>query len=340
MYKPKFLALLMLIITFVSCQKDVSFSSTQQQVLVNKGVVTFPTFSSYLSVVENKNGEQAKLFSEISRANYQPLKEKEIIANTNTNSIVATITNSFNPDLYSDYLLGLLNQDKIFSLNGFYIKVDMDNEFCSVVDSSIPGAYNLLTGNSFSSNGVMLFTHYNEPVLEVLEKIKNNELTWSQYQTELSNAKGGQGICFKNGAKQEFKNKTYYNFIGGTLPGGYLRAKGEYRAEFLHFRFKFESWVGNVGNIEIPVCHSSLRLNYIFDWAGACKNGASGDVWIDNRNVECNKLGVTLYSGGSALKKANLTLKCFARKGVYSTDLNDYLWNNVYNGNVPLKLGY
>ncbi len=345
-FKKLMLPCVLVVFILSACQKNidesVNLQSANTYLTINKGMVTFSSVSNYLKVTENKNGEEQKAFQYLNENNFKALKYRQSSSHINNNNIVSTITDSFNVDLYSDYLLQLLNQDKIFSLNGFLVKVDMDNEFCSAIDSSVANAYNLLKTNAFLNNNtnVMLFTNVNEPVLEVLEKIRNNEITWNEYQIELSRSKGGQGICLKAGKQQEIVSKIYYNFIGGTLPGGYIVANGEYRAEFLSFRFRFESWVGNVVNVSTPVCGSSLRLNYIFQWAGVCKNGASGDMWMDNRGVECNKIGQTLYSGGSALKTANLTLKCYALKGAYSANLNNYLWNNVSYGNQPLKLGY
>jgi hypothetical protein len=337
----------------VGCNKNKNESLQLQpdivnEVTVTKGVVTFATMQNYLLVAENKNNEQSKLEQKLEVANFISLNTKPEVSSgsTNSNNIIPTISNTkFNPELYSDYLLSTLNTDKIISVNGFFVKVDMDNMFCSAIDAALPNAYADLRSNSFDRNiNIMTFLHPDEPVVEVLNRIRNKELTWTQYQAELSKkGPGGQGICLKRGALEAQQSKVYSNFIGGTLPGGEIVVSARYVKNFLHFALDCQAWVRqNYVNPNIIICTSSVLMNYSFEWQGVCANSGIGNEWKDNRGegAACQKVSAVVYSGGSALKLRKLIVNAYAKKGAYSNNLIDYLWRTNNYGNTPVTIGY
>ncbi len=335
----------------VGCNKNKNESTQLQtdiisEVTISKGVVTFLNSQNYLSVAENKNNEQNKLEQKLKVANFIALNTRPEVSPSSANSsnIVPTIkVTSFDRQLYSDYLLSVLNTNKIVSVDGFFVKVDMDNMFCSAIDALLPNAYNDLVNNSFAKNAnIMIFLNPDEPVIEVLNRIRNNKLTWDQYQFELSKkGSGGQGICFGRGALGDYKDKVYYNFIGGTLPGGQIVVTARYLKNFLHFSLDCQAWVRQAyGDPNTIVCTSSVLMNYTYEWEGVCANSGIGKEWRDNRDAECQKVSSVIYSGGSALKLRKLIVNAYAKTGAYSTNLNAYLWNTNTYGNTPVTIGY
>jgi hypothetical protein len=286
---------------------------TISEVTVQKGVVTFPTIQSYLTVTENKNGEQATLSTQLAKQNFIALKVTPAASNGNTStpSAMPTIsTTAFNPNLYSTYLLSVLNADKILSLNGYYVKVDMDNVFCSFIDTALPNAYNELKNNVFSNINVMTFLNPDEPVVEVLEQMRNGQLTWASYQDQLAR-KGGQGICFKRGiAEMEDKKTDYTSQYEIQTKVGYYRG-------FISFSLNATTnayWRNSF------VKHSMVGT---FEWEGVCKNSGSGTYKVDrNSYLTYNndggssvvELSYVAYQGGSALKKAKMNARTTAYK--------------------------
>ncbi len=141
----KFLAVpIFITAVFFSCKKTENNTNINEavaeQVTIKNGVVTFATTAAYLKITENKNDEQQKLKDQLKTSSFSGLlnKKEELLAPAAAvaNSI-NVITASFNPALYSTYLLSILNQDKICSIDGFFVKVDMDNGFCSAIDATV-----------------------------------------------------------------------------------------------------------------------------------------------------------------------------------------------------------
>ena len=298
----KILAIPIFIATvFFSCKKTDSnsdFSVAESAVAIKKGVVTFNNTASYLNVTANKNDEQQKLAEKLRADNFLALanKQPDLTASSvaTTVSSISTINTAFNPDLYSTYLLSILNQDKICSINGYWVKVDMDNIFCSAIDATAyPSEYDDLKNNVFTNTHIMTFLNPNEPVIDVLDQIRNNTLTWQGYQTQLANAKGGQGICFKNGA-QKRKDVVTKPIFNSTAT---ITASAEYGTYFLHFEL-----VGAIGYTNLTFTPPMYGK---YHWEGVCKGFDSNTFNYPNNNIFPRPVIVTaraFYSGGSALR--------------------------------------
>lgn len=297
----------------ISCQKNINNNQfatvdAQKKATVQNGVVTFATTANYLIVTENKTGEQQKLISELSKVNFTPLNKSKATGGSGTASIVSgPLTTNFDPTKYTDYLLSILNEDKICSINGYYVKVDMDNEFCSAIDQSVANGYNLLKNNDFLNNNpnVMLFTNVNEPVLEVLDQIRNDTLTWASYQDQLAR-KGGQGICLKSGhapvesvalaSTSSFPRVTVYTYV-------------RYKAQFLSFELYAECYQTRDNNILQP---GTMRLQGSYDWVGVCKNSGKSPFYITGiTNADGSRYKFSIYQGGSALRFVDLSARTY-----------------------------
>jgi hypothetical protein len=338
-----------IMLVFFSCKKindDTIALEPENVYSIKNNLLTFNSFSSYQAAVENKNNEQDKLYRKIKSESFTELKSKPQITNvsnniSNSNSI-SQIVNSFDSSLYTNYLLEILNTDKIFSINGFLIKVDMDNNFCSFIDLiTNPNGYQDLNSNNFNNTNIHLFLDVNEPVLLVLEKIRNNEITWEGYQTELAGKVNNPGgICFRSGAKAERKTQLIpSNQISGYGFGDIISAV-EYKSNFLSFTLKWESRIRGNGGFPPPtLCNKnvSFRVLYSYDFEGACYGSGNGAFAVDNRKQDCSIFDVTIYQAGSALRTRRIVLYTFARWGPYSPFYYDYPQTNYL---TPLKLGY
>lgn len=288
-------------VVFFSCKKTDSNSVVavaESAVTVKKGIVTFTSTAAYLNVTANKNDEQQKLAEKLKADNFMALESKQqeltVSSATSTSSSISTINTSFNADLYSTYLLDILNQDKICSINGYWVKVDMDNIFCSAIDATAyPNEYDDLKNNVFTNAHIMTFINPNEPVIDVLDQIRNNTLTWQGYQTQLANAKGGQGICFKSGANALKKVVT----VPIPNSSATITASAEYGTYFLHFEL-----VGAIGSTNLVFTPPMYGK---YHWEGVCKGFDSNTFNYPNNNIFPRRIRVTaraFYSGGSALR--------------------------------------
>ena len=300
---------------FFSCKKtdnNILASAAENEVTVKNGVVTFPTTADYLAAIDNKSKKQQRMFTTLKEKNFVALRSRPIKQPAITGTGINSFTNAFDTTLYSEYLLGVLNQDKICSINGYLVKVDMDNVFCSVIDETLYASETGdLRNNVFTNPHVMTFVHPDEPVLEVLTRMRNNELTWAQYQDSLAR-KGGQGICFKKGAKAE---KQYTTIPVGPA-GNEVVAVSEYNKYFLHFELLAS------GYAKFNWVFSGSLIEGKYEYVGACKGSGKGTFRI-RTGEKPDLLRYLVYSGGSALSVRKLetittgytTIKAIARVG-------------------------
>ena len=301
----KFIAItIFMVCVFLSCKKinnENAIAKNEEAYSVQKGVVTFNSVASYLNVIENKNDEWPKYYNKMEEVNFKSLKKNEATPQSSnfTAGSINQITNAFDSDLYTDYLLSILNQDKIVSINGFTIKVDMDNNFCSAIDATLyPNESSDILNNNFNNSHVLVFKHTDEPVLEVLENLRNGTYTWTQYQDEVATRKGGGGgnggVCLEQGMTSRFNANTK---VYGPHGAGQLMARARYIRNFLNFQLKAEAW-GNGNNLA-----TNVRMYGSYTYKGQCKGAYSAsfdypaNTWYRNQNF---------YQGGSPLNSCSL----------------------------------
>ena len=285
-------------LVFISCKKTNENVSPNLETLgsiqAKNGIVEFSDFAIYLKTVENKNEEQQKLQSKLTADNFTSLKSKPFAANPTSfvAGAINSFTNAFNPELYTEYMLSVLNKDKICRIDGFWVKVDMDNNFCNALDATLyPSEYNDLVSNSTENTHIMHFLSQDEPVLDALSGIRNGSLTWDTYQGYVAK-KGGQGICFRRGLQQ----KSHY-------PPELFRlsASAAYITNFLSFELVATG--GNRGP-------ERIALTGDFDWEGVCKgSGSSTNFQAVALASNPTYKRFSIYSGGSALWTAKLRTK-------------------------------
>jgi len=284
---------------FVSCKKTEENSVTPTQntdVQLKNGIVTFNSVADYLKVTENKTGEQNKLNETLKEQGFASLAVRKVNPNNNSGTVIAEFTNAFDTTLYSKYLLNTLNQDKICSIDGYLVKVDMDNVFCSVIDQiQYPTESADLVNNVFSNPHIMTFVNPDEPVLEVLTRMRNNQLTWPQYQDSLAR-KGGQGICFKSGARGAEHNVV--NPYGAS--GNIVSSVAEYNRYFLHFELVAS------GYAKFNWAFSYAEMNIEYEYSGVCSGRGIGTRKLITDQKSPRLLQYAVYSGGSALSVRKL----------------------------------
>jgi hypothetical protein len=302
-----FPVLIMILIS--SCKKTSNDQVFNEQKIesgfsIKNGITTFPNSASYLKFTENKNGEQQNLFKKLKSENFSSLREKTLIANPTSfvAGIINQFTDAFDSTLYTEYMLSILNKDKICSINGYWVKVDMDNNFCSALDQTLyPNETEDLRNNNFNNPHVLVFVHQDEPVLYVLDGLKNNDFTWAQYQDEVAARKGGGGggggICLEKGHSEA------YNATSASYPGGTLVARVRYIRNFLHFALKVEGW-GNGNNAA-----TNVRVYGHYSYKGQCKGSYSASF---NYPATTWYWNVDLYSGGSPLNSFTLVSSTYS----------------------------
>ena len=292
---------------FLSCKKTDNNAlsvATENGVTLKNGVVTFKTTADYLAAIDNKTDKQQKLFTLLKENNFKALRDKQMNPGIkNTGTTINTFTTAFDTALYTKYLLDVLNNQKICSIDGYLVKVDMDNGFCSVLDETLyPSETSDLVDNVFSNTHIMSFVNADEPVLEVLTRMRNNTLTWAQYQDSLA-AKGGQGICFKSGASSAYSATSRYVSVNGLTLRIFSEAK--YTRAFISFELVGLGYANGDG------ISDNVTLNGRYEYVGACSGSGNAVIniptfgWIYRFQV---------YSGGSALKVRKLEITTTARR--------------------------
>jgi hypothetical protein len=293
-----------MVAVFLACKKtadDPLGTAAANGVDLKNGIVTFKSTADYLAATENKKGEQTNLIARLKENMFRSLRQLPLKSAPSFSNRINEFTNAFDTSLYSNYLLSILNQDKICSINGYLVKVDMDNVFCSVIDQTQYASESAdLVNNVFSNPHIMTFVNPDEPVLEVLTRMRNNQLTWPQYQDSLAK-KGGQGICFKSGARAEEKNVV----IPYGTSGDIISAVAEYGKYFLHFELLA------TGYAKRNWAFSYAEMTFQYEYTGVCNGGGAGTKKIVTNQKSLGLLQYTIYSGGSALsmRKLRVTTK-------------------------------
>ena len=283
---------------FISCKKTNETVSPDLENLgniqVKNGLVSFSNFAIYLKTVENKNEEQQKLQNKLTTENFSSLRSKPFEANPSSfvAGAINSFTNAFDSSLYTEYMLSVLNTDKIFEIDDFWVKVDMDNNFCNALDKTLyPTEYNDLVTNSTTNSHIMHFLSQDEPVLDALSGIRKGSLTWDTYQDYVGK-KGGQGICFRTGGTSQY-NQNFINLHPSPFK---VYATAKYTRNFLHFELTANGIMqgnnGSIGSIE--------RMFGTYSWEGVCKGSDSGTFTFSLGSNIWNYTKV-FYSGGSAL---------------------------------------
>jgi hypothetical protein len=287
-----------MIAIFLSCKKTEDnplATAAANDVSLKNGVVTFSTTADYLAAIENGSNKQEQLFSLLKENNFIALRQKAIKPNANGGAGINSFTNAFDTSLYTKYLLDVLNQDKICSINGYLVKVDMDNVFCSVLDQIRYASESAdLVNNRLTNPHIMTFLNPNEPVLEVLARMRNNELTWAQYQDSLAR-KGNQGICFKSGASPLYNSA----FRDVNVNGRILRifSEASYTTAFVSFELVAYGSANGNG------ISDWVSLNGRYEYEGACKGSGNATIRIPATGWRYRFLA---YGGGSALRVRKL----------------------------------
>ncbi len=313
----KIAVVLFLASSFIACQKNDKSKEVNNEVTLEKGIVSFKKTNTYLSVTSNYE-EQQNLVASLKLQGFKPLSNKTPIPKLQTNGSITNISNTFDPSLYSDYLLRILNQDKICSINGYWIKVDMDNDFCTAIDAGLyPNEYNDLKNNVFTNNHIMVFLNANEPVLEVLSQIKDGTLTWQQYQNILPN-KGGGGICLASGKNNQgdVKYRAYVNFQ--------IVAQVWYRKAFIHFEMVAQ---GSTTSPAAPNDKPKVKIIGTYQYEGVCKGSGSGTILLGNFSLWRETYSV--YSGGSPLKTTKIKSKTQAQYNFASGIIGETLYASI-----------
>ncbi len=304
----KILSLVLLLCAlFTACKKNDNAElkdDSEASVSIKNGLVIFNSFADYIKVTENKNNEQLSLFKTLKNTNFLSLSKRAYSsqpANYVANQI-NSFSNAFDSTLYTDYVLSILNKDKICVIDGFWVKVDMDNNFCSALDQSLyPNEYNdLLNNNQNNNSHIMVFLSQDEPVLECLQKIRSGEINWTEYQ-DLVAKKGGQGICFKKGADAAYNQRQ--KSVAGTKLVIYSIAC--YMTNFLHYELYTEGYANADGIFD------NVRLGGKYQWEGSCRNSGSNPQFLFTPNPVYWKHKVSVYSGGSTLSTAKLQTTTF-----------------------------
>ncbi len=342
------MASLIVILFFHACKKNTQINTDNivnpqsQNVVIKNGVVIFPTSASFLNIAENKNNEQGNLFATLNEAKFSSLRTKSSVGtqqnliNNTTANIVTSST--FDSSLYTNYLLGVLNTDKMCTINGFFIKIDMENNLCAALDATAySNEYNDLVNNNFSNSHIMVFVQQEEPVLAVLDAIRTNQTTWQNYHDNLLPAKGGGGICIKAGDNGTKKTTSFpINPISPNLPNFLLQyavIKQSYIKNFIHFELNCEAYATRKsGLFSVISCAGTTKFTFSYYYEFACGGGghsAQPTVYSEG----CSNTGnFSIYSGGTALRYTQITAKAAVKPNGYSGTYESYYvspWVNM-----------
>lgn len=338
------LAFSIVILLFHACKKNTDgyseniLNSQASNIIIKNGVVTFSTSATFLKIAENKNNDQNSLFRSLNEAKFKSLKTKipEEAGDNFTPSVVTSST--FDSSLYTDYMLSVLNTDKVCNINGFYIKIDMENNLCAALDATLySNEYNDFVNNNFNNDHIMVFVQQEEPVLAVLDAIRTNQTTWQNYRDSLLPAKGGGGICIKAGDNGIKKVAQFpINPISPNSPNFQLRYAVmvlSYIKNFIHFELNSQAYATRLTGFGVPVisCAGTSKFTFNYYYEGACGGSHSGERIIYSEG--CSNTGnYNIYSGGTALRYTQITAKVAVKPNGYSGSYESYYvspWANM-----------
>ena len=114
--------------------------------------------------------------------------DRSLLTNLATaNSGVTTLEeiNNAQDTLYPEFLKQILNTDEIVEAGSFLIKVDLENNRALIISSSDPNAYQILSNNQLTANGLMNFSDNVGNTIEILQAIESGQLSIANYQSSI-----------------------------------------------------------------------------------------------------------------------------------------------------------
>lgn len=154
--------------------------------------VSFFYYKNSFAQLPTANGN-VMVFNSV--AAYEPFTEDEttwlsirnVAVQSNTLQTMAEKI-SFDPlnadTLYPEFLKEVLNEDQIFQIGNYLIKIDVMNNRGLLITAANANAYSSLVNNDLSANGMMVLDIEDDFGLELLEGLENNTFTAANYKTQ------------------------------------------------------------------------------------------------------------------------------------------------------------
>jgi hypothetical protein len=259
-------------------------------VIIN-GVATFKTIKDYVNAAENIYGRQKIVIEKLQLQNFASLKNiygSYLAFPYGKNALV----NTFNPDLYTNWLLHILNQDKICCIDGYWIKIDLEKGFCAALDAEkYKDEFEDIKDNVFTNGHILRFDNEGVPVLEVLDSIRQNQLQGKDERLKYTPINVA-GACTGTGTASNISSVPVYS--GGAL----IMSIARYRQVFIQFELAADGYVNGAG------IYDDITLTGKYEFVGLCNGSGAASFYLGPANNWAQSF--IAYSGVTPLKIAKI----------------------------------
>ncbi|MGG9960491.1 hypothetical protein [Ferruginibacter sp. SUN106] len=235
--------------------------------------------------------------------------------------------------IYPEFLLQILNADKIFTLSRFFVKIDLENSQALVIDVNVPNAYSALVSNNTQADGIMVFNDETDNAMDILEGIENGTLAASNYQSAV-NTDGLFRHC--SGAP---RNTDKGIEIWNRAPDGeyFAMSNKVVYQKFIFFfslQAKEESHRSYNPNSFPHFYRAILKYNINVKYV---KVNDCNKEWINQKSFNGCSLGYTLnetwwraYEGSRALRKYDLSANFYIKHNISPCTSTDFYPSRLY----------
>ena len=270
---------------------------------IENGTVKFSTIEFYESYADNP--ENLNYLKELSFSSSELTTLKEI-GNTSDDDI-------------PEFLQLILNNDNIFTIGKYLIKIDVDNNRALVINSSVTNAYFDLVNNNTSSNDMLVMSDDEQNALDVLNAIENATLTVKDYLSASSETKLRWPWNSCSGARRQTQKDIYVWDKGvdksSDCPDLSVLYGADYKIVYQKFIFyfslqsKMKSLIGcsSTNWIGVPSHDALLNLNGTIRYVkvNSCRREINDER---NEDYSGNVISWRAYSGSRALNKYDFTV--------------------------------
>jgi hypothetical protein len=323
----------LLLSVLVSCNKkegNISIAGSDTRFKIENGILSFNSSGAYSNYLENKalrelllNGTKHKDFNALGAA---------LSSNTNKTAAAETDGPVLDSLLYPEYLMQILNSDKMVEIENCYVKVDLENNRGLITRNTGRKSYSKLKYDEINDPAVIMIPAEGDGI-EIIEWL-NQGLTKVQINELLQVQR-----CARANSAEQKEIRAY--FIENTIPPYQGRSyvadsKIVYQAAVIYFSLQSKiktKWQYNSSNWTNPH-FADLKLNGTVKFRRRCdgeENNAQNLTALYN-----NELNWRPYEGPKSLSHFLFRATFLVNDGLRT----NYTYINPHGRTFEIKFNY
>jgi len=268
---------------------------------IDNGMVKFGSLAVYEQYAENT------------------LNQDDIVDLTVNSNEIKTLANDSDfvevDSLYDEFLLNILNTDKIFEMGSFMVKIDLENHQALAINAANANAYADLVANNTDAMGMMVFDDEVDNGIDILEQIESNVLTPQSYKTAIEE-NGIFGRCRHAKRGKDAGFQYWFSYPNNRCPGKDYCYRGEdklvYQKAIFYFSIEAKRKNQKECCYDSRASHNPQRhfVNIKIEGRAKFEKRCKGEqnITISNEVFNDHKISRHPYQGSRSLSKYDVSV--------------------------------